>query len=225
MVASGRRHPDGLLVEVFRHAQELGFIGPAPLEEQVAHGLAFAEALSRGWSCSPGTLLAPAPRRVADLGSGGGLPALVIARVLQDVDLTLVESQHRRAEFLEQAVRRLDLHARVQVEMARAEVVGRDARHRGSYQAATARSFGPPAVTAECAAPLLRVGGVLVVSEPPPEGQFSDRWRTGELASLGMGPPEVLDARQRRFAVIPQIRACPERFPRRVGVPAKRPLF
>lgn len=161
--------------------------------------------------------------RVVDLGSGGGLPALVIARMCPEVRLTLVEAQQRRASFLDEAVDRLGLADRVSVVLDRAERMAREPSQRGRFQAATARAFGPPAVVAECAAPLLEQGGVLVVSEPP-SGVSSDRWPAEGLAALGMGPAR-LDAQGRRFVVVPQRRPCPERFPRRVGVPAKRPLF
>lgn len=161
--------------------------------------------------------------RVVDLGSGGGLPALVIARRCPELRLTLVEAQQRRASFLVEAIDRLGLASRVSVVADRAERVGKDLSQRGGYQAATARAFGPPAVVAECAAPLLEQGGILVVSEPP-SAVLSERWPADGLAALGMGPAR-LDAQERRFVAIPQRRPCPGRFPRRVGVPGKRPLF
>ena len=85
-----------------------------------------------------------------------------------------------------------------------------------------ARSFGAPAVLAECVAPLLAVGGLLVVSEPP--GGDGSRWPAGGLAEVGLaaldavpGPPALFRAAQ----TVP----CPDRYPRRVGIPAKRPLW
>lgn len=135
----------------------------------------------------------------------------------------LVESGVRRAAFLRQAVADLDLGARVEVVEARAEEVGRSGARRGSVDLVTARGFGPPAVTAECAAPLLRVGGRAVVSEPP--GGAPGRWPVDGLALLGMEPGPSAGAGGAAYQVLVQVDACPERFPRRVGVPAKRPLF
>jgi 16S rRNA (guanine527-N7)-methyltransferase len=224
MAPVDRPGEDEVLIEVLARAQELGFIGPGPLDEQVEHGRAFAAAVDRGWGTAAGPDAPPRPRRVVDLGSGGGLPALVIARSRSGVTFTLVEAQHRRAQFLEEAVARLALGASVEVALERAEVFGRDPEHRGAYDVATARAFGPPAVVAECAAPLLASGGVLVVSEPPGVAD-GVRWPDEGLALLGMGSAAVLDAEGRRFAVIPQRRPCPDRYPRRVGIPAKRPLF
>lgn len=115
----------------------------------------------------------------------------------------------------------LGLAERVQVRTGRAEDLGRRLGHRGSYHLVVARSFARPAVVAECAAPLLAVGGRLVVSEPPME---EDRWPDQGLDVLGLGralPP----AASRRLVVLRQERPCPERYPRRVGVPSKRPLW
>ena len=86
-----------------------------------------------------------------------------------------------------------------------------------------ARSFGPPAATVECAAPLLRVGGVLVVSEPP-DGT-GDRWSTEGLARLGLVLEETRMVDGATFSRLRQVEAAPPQFPRRPGVPVRRPLF
>jgi 16S rRNA (guanine527-N7)-methyltransferase len=65
-------------------------------------------------------------------------------------------------------------------------------------------------------------GGVLVVSEPP--GSQGERWPAAGLAELGLVRVETVDA-DARFQVLRQAEVCPDRFPRRVGVPARRPLF
>jgi 16S rRNA (guanine527-N7)-methyltransferase len=150
------------------------------------------------------------------------VPGLVLATALPAWRWDLVEAGTRRAAFLERAVEELGLADRVRVRHLRAEDLGRTEAERGGADAVTARSFGPPAVTAECAAPLLRPGGVLVVSEPP--GGAGDRWPPAGLALVGLaaaerrpGPPAV--------AVLVQGGPCPPRFPRRPGIPAKRPLW
>jgi 16S rRNA (guanine527-N7)-methyltransferase len=102
------------------------------------------------------------------------------------------------------------------VRTARAEAVP---DLRGRFVAVVARSFGPPAVTAECGAPLLEVGGRLVVSEPP---RTEGRW--AGCAVLGVGPAVRLPGPP-TLVVLTQVAACPDRFPRRTGLPAKRPLW
>jgi 16S rRNA (guanine527-N7)-methyltransferase len=128
---------------------------------------------------------------------------------------TLVEANGRRARFLLDAVHRLELRARVEVWEARAEELGRDAGRRFSRTLVTARGFASPAVTAECAAPFLAVGGRLLVSEPPDVRP----WPPARLAELGLHPV----GRSGSVMVLEQAEACPERFPRRR--PEANPLF
>jgi 16S rRNA (guanine527-N7)-methyltransferase len=148
----------------------------------------------------------------------------VLAFTWPDSRWTLIEASTRRAGFLAEAITGLGIGARVRVVAARAEAVGRDLAHRGAYALVVARGFGPPAVTAECAAPLLRAGGRLVVSEPPP-GQAGERWPAAPLAALGLVPGARSESHAGTFQALTQATPCPERYPRRVGIPGKRPLF
>jgi 16S rRNA (guanine527-N7)-methyltransferase len=157
------------------------------------------------------------PTTAVDLGSGGGVPGLVLALRWPASSWTLVDSAERRCRFLEEASVELGLARRVRVAQGRAEVLGRDAALRGAFGLVTARSFGPPSVTAECAAPFLEVGGSLLVSEPPAS---APRW-PDEVAVFGLAVGERVSGIQ----VLTQIERCPDRFPRRTGVPGKRPLF
>jgi len=146
-----------------------------------------------------------------------------VAAAWPDAVLYLLESNERRAFFLAEAADELGLADRVVVGHARAEEAGHDPEWRGRADVVLARSFGPPPVTAECAAPLLAVGGRLVVSEPP--GDPTDRWPEGPLAQLGLRPVSRFEQAFSRFQILRQEEACPPTYPRRVGVPAKRPLF
>ncbi len=167
-------------------------------------------------------MLGEGPGVVFDLGSGGGLPALPCALAAPAWSWVLVESQLRRADHLVSACRRLLLTDRVEVIHARAEDVGRDPVRRGTADVVTARSFGPPAVVAECAAPLLRAGGRLLVSEPP---DTRDRWPVDGLALLGLSPAVAHEADGYRLCEVAQEAPCPAEFPRRPGIPGKSPLF
>jgi 16S rRNA (guanine527-N7)-methyltransferase len=183
-----------------------------PIADQILHSLGMVAGLTR------------APSSVADLGSGGGVPGLVLARLLwPKARWRLIESSTRRAAFLTDAVASLDLGDRVEVIPRRAEEAGRHPSWRGHHDLVLARSFGPPAVTAECAAALLTEKGCILVSEPP--GDLDPhRWPAGGLAMLNL----VIE----RFQPVPvhvmmlcPTGPCPDRYPRRVGIPAKRPLF
>jgi 16S rRNA (guanine527-N7)-methyltransferase len=209
------------LQDILAEARDAGFLGPGPIEPQMRHAEGFA-AIGRRLAAS-----GPLPPRVVDLGSGGGLPGLVVAAHWPEASVDLLEAGGRRAAFLERAVSRLGLAERVSVLHERAEVCGRHSGHRGAYDGALARSFGRPAVVAECAAPLLKVGGWLVVSEPPAAERDADedsRWPPGPLHQFGLEPLGIVHE-EFEYRTLRQAEPCPERFPRRNGVPAKRPLF
>ena len=105
---------------------------------------------------------------------------------------------------------------------ARAEEAGREPALRGTFALVTARSFGPPPVTAECAAPFLAPDGRLVVSEPP---DGADRWPAEGAAILGMELLRRTTTAAGRYQVLHQLGPVDDRFPRRTGLPGKRPLF
>lgn len=163
-----------------------------------------------------------------DLGSGGGLPGLVVATYRPELELTLLEVRQRACRFLWEAVGILDLDGVVVVE-ARAEEAARSPDLRETFDGVVARSFGPPAVTAECAVGFLRPGGRLVVSEPPVTDESdstSSRWPADGLDQLGLGVPAGGGGHGGggSFVVLEKLRSD-ERWPRRVGIPTKRPLW
>ena len=200
---------DDLLLKILGAAQDLRWIGPAPLDQAIAHARGFAAGVP-----SP-------PARFADLGTGGGVPGLVLAFEWPDAEVVLVEGSTRRAEFLVSSVEQLGLADRCTVRAERAELTGHVPVLRGACDVVAARGFSPPAVTAECAAPLLRPGGLLVVSEPP---SGEDRWPEDGLAAVGLTPADTWTT-PFRYRSFRQDAPCPPRYPRRVGIPSKRPLF
>lgn len=232
-------------------ALEHGFFGKVPLDVQIDHAQAFGTCAELALKQLLGTeprrdldrgLLRRAtmvvPDSFLDLGSGGGLPGLVLADRWKRSRVVLLEANVRRAKALTEAVGECGWEDRVRVANLRAEMAGRS-ELRGSFDLVVARSFGPPPVTAECSAPFLRVGGMLVVSEPPAEassgrGPLSsieflternqERWPKEGLAILGL---EVVSVWRDRFGfeVLRQVSPCDGRFPRRHGVPRKRPIY
>jgi len=191
------------LTPFLEDARARGFLGAGPVEAHIRHAWPLVGVL-------------PATGIGVDLGSGGGIPGLVLALAGGGVRWVLVDAQQRRIQWLSLAVEALDLDA--EVVGGRAEEVGRGPL-RASASVVVARSFGPPAVTAECAAPLLQMGGLLWVAEPP--APAPDRWPPAGLAELGLvGAGSVAG-----WAGFEQQQLCGERYPRRVGIPTKRPLF
>lgn len=200
------------LAAVFEDARHLGLLGPGPVARQIEH----AGDLARAIGDFGGELL--------DLGSGGGLPGLVLFEAWPGARGVLLDAQRRRCDFLERAVATLDLAGRVSVECGRAEVLAREPRLRANFDLVVARSFGPPAVTAECAVGFLRRRGHLVVTEPP-AGTTDDRWDDRGLSDLGFGAPSPIRAGGTGAVRLELVGALDDRWPRRDGVPAKRPLW
>jgi 16S rRNA (guanine527-N7)-methyltransferase len=208
----GRDEQNALLRTVMEEARDLGLLGPGPVEPHIRRALGASRLLVGA-------------HRILDLGSGGGLPGLPLAWSGVGEEWVLLDGSVRRCQFLVRSVERLGLAGRVEVVASRAEEAARGPA-RGSFDAVVARSFGPPAVTAECAAGFLRVGGRLLVAEPPPgSSEAIARWRVDGLATLGLEPLELAEAREAGFQVLLQSHPCPDRYPRRTGVPNKRPLF
>jgi 16S rRNA (guanine527-N7)-methyltransferase len=211
------------LREVLGRARTLGLLGPPPLEEQVRHARGFGQAAAESGAIA---------QRALDLGSGGGLPGLVLADDAAvgstsgesiPTGWTLLDARAKSTTFLEAAVVELKLTRFVTVREGRAEVVARS-ELRGAFDLVCARGFGAPAVTAECAVGFLRRGGLLVVSDPPGEEASEERWPSAGLGELGLERLTAIPGAF-RFRVLRMRRDCPERFPRRIGIPQKRPIF
>lgn len=161
------------LLETLRLAQRLGFFGGAPIEQAIVH--------SEGYVAALGAL--PIGARLLDLGSGGGLPGLVLAARYPAIAITLVDRRTKRTDFLARAVTRLGF-AHVDVRADDSDDLVRDIV-RGAlepFDVVTARGFGPPEFTIRTAAALCAGSGTIVVSEPP----SGDRWDPDLLAELGL---------------------------------------
>jgi len=163
--------------------------------------------------------------RIADLGSGAGFPGLALAVALPAAEVSLVEAQRRRCEFLERVCAAAQIE-NARVVWARAEE-WRDGLVRNDV--VVARALAPPAVVLEYAAPLLRLGGSLVdwrAGRMPLEEDAAAR-AAGELGLRMMEVRRVepfRGARNRHLHLYLKVMDTPERFPRRAGMARKRPL-
>ena len=164
-------------------------------------------------------------RTVIDVGSGGGLPGLPLKIARPDLEVTLLEADQAKAAFLVRACARLRLEA-VEVIPARAEDAGHDARHRERYDVAVARAVAPMPVLVELCLPLVRLGGRLLAQKTENE----DVTAAGQgIEVLGGSAASVLAAPSPARAggtivVVTKVRPTPGAYPRRAGVPARRPL-
>lgn len=166
--------------------------------------------------------------RVIDLGTGAGFPGLPLKILHPEIQLTLVESVGKKAAFLEHMVQVLGL-TDVEVLNQRIETLGQDEAHRESYNWALARALAPMPTLAEYLLPFVKVGGYALAQKGRAAPQEVEE-ALGAIGKLGGGETELRSAdlpeidRVRYLAIMQKISSTPEKYPRRVGIPTKRPL-
>lgn len=168
------------------------------------------------------------PRRLVDVGCGAGFPGIPLKVLYPAMQLTLVESVGKKAAFCRHAVETLGLEA-VEVVNARAEQVGQIPDHRESYDWAVARAVADLPILAEYLLPLVQVGGSMLAQKGqsgPAEAHRADRALKllgGEMRQLiPVHLPGVVE--DRYLLLVDKIAATPKGYPRKPGVPARKPL-
>jgi len=187
----------------------------------------FGESLAVGAALYRAGVLSPHEEaRVIDLGAGAGFPGLPIRIVHPALRLTILEATRKKTAFLERLLAQLDLED-VTVIAGRAETVAHEPTHRESYDLVLARAVAPLAVLIELALPFLEVGGFLAApkgSRAPQEMAEAGR----ALATCGgrivSAEPLPCPALPLRLVLVEKIAPTPAAYPRRPGIPAKRPL-
>jgi 16S rRNA (guanine527-N7)-methyltransferase len=165
--------------------------------------------------------------RIADLGSGAGLPGLALAACLPNARFDLIESVGRKCDFLRAAIERMGLaNARVVCERSETWAAGEG---REAYGAVTARAVGSLATVAELASPLLAPAAVLVVwkgsrsaGEEAELGRAADRLALAPTEVRPVSPYE--GSRDRHIHLLRKNGPTPNGLPRRTGLAAKRPF-
>ena len=169
-------------------------------------------------------------RRLADVGSGGGLPGIPIKIMRPELATTLVESTGKKVRFLQHAVDGLDLKG-VEVANTRVEDLGRTRAHRGAYDVVTCRAVASLSVVAEYCVPLLEAGGCAIAMKgrlEPEELEEGNRAvdalgaKVAEITKVPMLPE--IGEKDRSLVILEKITETPARYPRRTGLVAKRPL-
>ena len=193
-------------------SRDLGFLGPGELDPHIESARCFVDVLTATLPSSEGI-------SCLDLGSGGGVPGLIIAEYLPETNVVLLDASEKRVAWLRDVQKRLMV--RTGVELGRAEELGRRDTLREAFEVVVARSFGHPAATLECASSFVRPGGIVLISETP-----ADRaWPDEGLGALGLEYLGVF--RSYGFGVVSFRKQTPiqARYPRRNGVPVRKPLF
>jgi 16S rRNA (guanine527-N7)-methyltransferase len=166
--------------------------------------------------------------KVIDIGTGAGFPGLPLKIVCPSIQLTLAESVGKKADFCKHMVKKLGLSG-VEVVQERAETLGQMPAYRESFNWAVARAVAELPILAEYLLPFVQVGGMILAMKgesAPAEAHAADRaFRLlgGHLRRLvPVNLPGVAD--QRFLVVVNKIAATPAIYPRRAGIPSKRPL-
>lgn len=165
---------------------------------------------------------------LVDVGTGAGFPGLVLATVFPHLQVTLVESVEKKANFLRLVSRELGLQMRVEVLCLRAEEAGNRRDLRDGFDLAVARGVARLNVLAEYCLPLVRPAGVFVAQKGP---KLADELSEARRAFRVLGGGEAIATEWilpggagRTLVKVPKISSTPNGYPRRVGLPAKRPL-
>ena len=168
------------------------------------------------------------PSRLVDVGTGAGFPGLALKILYPAMRLTLVDSVDKKARFCRHIVSEMKMEA-VEVLTARAEEVGQMAAHREQYDWAVARAVADLPVLAEYLLPMLQVGGHMLalkgVSGPTEvhKAEPALKMLGGQMRQLiPVTLPGVAD--ERYLVVIDKVAATPGQYPRKSGIPAKKPL-
>ncbi len=200
------------LPRALEESRARGFLGPGDFSPHITQ----AELFLTAWEeVSP-----TPPIRWMDMGSGGGIPGLVLATTWTSGGV-LADSMEKRTRFLEEVGEWPD-SPDFRVETGRMEELARRDDLEATFDLVVARLFGPPAVTAECAVRFLQVGGVLLVSEPPESD--GSRWKTEELAKLGL-EFSLTHFPTGSIAYFRKVAVTSPTFPRPNGAPGRKPLW
>lgn len=156
-----------------------------------------------------------------DVGSGPGFPAIPVA-LATGIEVTMIEATRKKAHFLESVLAELNLAAQVLAE--RAEIAAHRPELRERFASGTARALGSGPTVAELLLPLLAIGGTAILQRGTLSAEEQIALADASLMLGGTAEAEILVEGSRRIILVRKDGPTPARFPRRIGVPAKRPL-
>lgn len=164
-----------------------------------------------------------------DVGSGAGFPGLPLKIVRPSLRVIFLDSARKKMEFVQDVCRKRLRLRNAEIRWARAEDLGHDRVHREAYDRATARALGHLSVVCELCLPFLKIGGILIAQKGPEVEAELDAGRKaaellGGLVARDISLQLPISGDARRIIAIQKVARTPEQFPRRPGVPAKRPL-
>ena len=164
-----------VLERILRESQRIGALSNAPVTEIISHAKWFADAI-------PHTA-----RTAVDLGSGAGVPGLIVALFCPLLSIQLVDRRVGRTDVLVRAIHALDLVDRVTVRCCEISDMTKDSTWAKHFDVAMSRGLGPPIQTLNFSRELVKPGGAIMISEPPPG--TDSRWDQQQVRALGLEGP------------------------------------
>lgn len=195
-----------LLLEANRKFNLTGAKNPAELAPHILDSVSIAPLIERS---------------LVDIGSGGGLPAIPLA-IVTGIPVTMVETTLKKAKFLDAAIAEFGLRGEVVAE--RAEVAAHDPRLRERFHTGTARAVSSAPTVAELLLPFVEVGGRLVLQRGAVEERELNALRDASLMLGGRVVAVERSEGEKRVIVVEKVAPTPQKYPRRIGVPEKKPL-
>ncbi len=214
-----RLYRDELLAWNATRANLTAITDPAEVESRL-----FLESL---WCAA--ALPSTSGTRLIDIGSGGGFPGLPLAVAFPEMDVTLLEATRKKVDFLEHVIARLELPNAHAIH-GRAEDIAHDPNHREAYDAATARALAPLPALVELCLPFVKVNGALIAPKGADAEQEINAASNalpavgGEVEGIILPEPDSPIPADHTLVVIRKVAPTPETYPRRAGVPTRRPL-
>jgi len=166
--------------------------------------------------------------RVIDIGAGAGFPGLPLKIMLPEVDLVLLEATAKKTVFLQHIVRKLELEG-VEIVTGRAEDVAHEAQYREQFDIVLSRAVAPLPVLVELTLPFCALGGSFIAQKKGAIGaELSSAERAISLLGGSLREKKAVEMEElgdsRLLVIIDKVAPTPPHYPRRPGIPAKRPL-
>ncbi len=199
-------------------ARAAGVLGSASLETLVEHTAGYASAVCSAFSSPPAELQLD----IVDVGTGAGVPGVLLALQLPRCRFVLVDASERRLDHVRRAVRAVDLDERVSVVHARADDLAHDEGHRERFDVALARLLASAAESAELLCGFVRPAGVVVVSVA---ADAVSTWEQLPVVGLPLGAARVEVVAGDHFVVAPRVGSLDPVLPRRPKTRARLPLL
>ena len=167
--------------------------------------------------------------RVIDVGTGAGMPGIPLKIVSPGIDLTLLEATGKKAKFLEHIVSVLGLEG-VEIVSSRAEETGHNTMYREKFSLALSRAVAPLPVAVELSLPFCQVGGLCVTLK---KGNIEAEVQQS-LKAIGIMGSRLREVKpvalaglddKRYLVIIEKLKPAPPQYPRRPGMPAKKPII